>query len=145
MVKKKQRITKKAIDQLEEIPVEELDLEMVDEGESSVEAHVDEEVKGGYTKESWDEMVDGAGEVDTNWVGGVDPVSEVTVKEPPQFTNPVEVYEKKVYWIKAKNRQDVDAALKMLLASQDEVESIKPLKGITYEVEVLAFRLRDGF
>lgn len=84
-------------------------------------------------------------EVGGEWEeGALDEIEEV-VKEPPQFTNPVEVWEKKVYWVKAKNRMDVDAALKMLLASQDTIESITPLKGITYEVEVLVFRLRDGF
>lgn len=67
------------------------------------------------------------------------------IKKQPQFSNPVEVWEKKVYWIKAKNRADVDAALKLHMSSQDELVSVKPLKGITYEAEVLVFRLRDGF
>ena len=60
------------------------------------------------------------------------------------FSNKVEAYEVKTFHVNAKNRVDVEKALKTFLQSQDEVVKITPKKGTIYEVLVHTFKMRDG-
>lgn len=60
------------------------------------------------------------------------------------FTSRVEVYELKTYVVHAKNKQDVERAMKVLLSTQEEIKSIIPKRGLKYEVVVEEFVMRDG-
>jgi len=69
-------------------------------------------------------------------------IEKTTVKK-SEFSNPVEIYEKKIYEVKAKNRLDVERALKVLLQSQDIIVDVRPKRGTIYEADVLIFKMRD--
>jgi len=60
------------------------------------------------------------------------------------FNNAVEVHEIKTYEVQARNKADVEKAMKVLLPSQDSIRSIIPKRGLIYEVIVKEFVMRDG-
>ena len=61
----------------------------------------------------------------------------------PKLSNRVEIHEIKTFNVNAKNRIDVEKALKTLLQSQDKIINVIPRRGTIYEVTVQIFRMRD--
>jgi len=74
---------------------------------------------------------------------GKEKVKVPTAPKLKQFSNPIEVYEIKIFEVIARNKLDVVAAMKTLLQSQDKVDKITPKRGLVYEVLVRIFRMRD--
>jgi len=69
---------------------------------------------------------------------------ELPDSEDQGFTNMVEAFRIQKFEVNAKNKSDVEKALKLILENKDEVVSITPKRGTIYEVEVRIFILKDG-
>ena len=69
---------------------------------------------------------------------------EKKVSKQYEFKNKVEVFEEITYQVDAKNKPDATEAVKLLLSSQDTLQSIVPKKGTIYEAKVWKLTLREG-